>query len=1057
MADIFQLPKLVPLPSGLLQEQLVGAVNATGGVADAGKVVILDSSGQLSPSMVPGAGSVAFSGILSGTNNSAAMVVTFPASLSGNISASASDTALALATNTVTPVATDSSAPTHAGQLLISQPGNASAIWADPQVQGLYPAGSVLSPAPAYAAPTDIQPVLIGGSDGTHLRNISTDSSGNVNVNVVSGGGSSNVTIVNPLGSHVSASSVSVVIASDQSAVPVSGTFWQATQPISGTVAVSSVSGSVAVTGTFFQATQPISGTVAVSSVSGSVAVTGTFWQTTQPVSIAGTVTVDASGTTVPVNVQNSSIAVTGTFWQATQPVSGTVAVTQSTSPWVVEDVAAEASLTAIQTSLTNLSYTSYGSPATENLNVYVVNPLSVTFSETSIGVTQLTSPWVVSGTVAVSSVSGSVAVTGTFWQTTQPVSIASTVGVTQSTSPWVVSNGGTFAVQVTGQSFTVSGSPAVSALNVNVNAGGVFSRALNQDGSGNVGVNVENTVAVTGTFSGSTVTSVTPGTYVSNAGGSFSSVTTASQTLTGVVGGDTLIVGFSYTSTSTISSVTDNFGNVYDQITTETTAVNGLKFALYYATGVFAGSTTVSVVFNTSTSGELAMVEYNGTVYLQTSTSSNGSASSFSTSTQGAANRPNNMEVMFVYGQGGTLVPNNTSITSSPARSVTPRFTTSNYLIGECILNESYAPNFAFTQGSSSGYAWLYAEFAIMNPSQVPLMNTTYFTTPTAFVPIGGIDTAGNSVRAGVVSVQGVSSGGLWISTDVFKQAMISLTSTASGIGGSTGFSMPVSGQYQLAQPLLTTSNSNGIVQLDIRGNQLTSVGVQTTVGTAWSSGTAINTFQYLPGNTTEGQLLGAPAVYIQLDQTTPFSAGAVTFQGTYDNVNWVTIPVAQVLNPNTFTQLTNPYTFVASTNQPFLILMQGYQNIRLNLTSTITGAGTVTPYWAVQSILPEMPQPLPSVTANSPSAQTVTSTSGSVLASNTSRKELRVTNTGTVAVYLGLGQTPTATAYHVALSPCTSGNDGTGGGYTSDLWKGAVNAIVASTSGTVVVTELT
>src|SRR5271166_2195759 len=789
--------------------------------------------------------------------------------------------------------------PSHAGQILISQPGNVSALWADPQVQGLYAAGSTISPAPAYVAPTDIQPVLMGGSDGTHLRNISTDSSGNVNVNVVSG------TVT-----------VSGTVAATQSG----------TQPVSGTVAVSSVSGSVAVTGTFFQATQPVSGTVAVSSVSGSVAVTGTFFQATQPVS----------------------------------------------------------------------------------------------------------------GTVAVSSVSGSVAVTGTFFQATQPVS--GTVAVTQSTSPWVVSNGGTFSVQ-----------PSTGGSSV-------YSHALNQDGSGNVGVNVENTVTVSGTISGSTVTNVTPGTYVANAGGSFSSSTTATQTITGVVGGDTIIVGFSYTSTSTISSVVDNLGNVYNQITTEVTAVNGLKFALYYTTGVFAGSTTVTVTFNMSTSGELAMVEYNGGVYLQTSTSSNGSAASFSTSTQGAAVRSNNMEVMFVYGQGGTLVPNNTSLTNAPGRSLTPRFTSSNYLIGECILNESYAPNFAFTQASSTGYAWLYAEFAIMNPTQVPLINTNYFGTPTAFVPIGGIDTAGNSVRAGVVSVQGVSSGGLWIATDIFKQVTVALTSTASGIGGPTGFALPIAGQYQITQPLLTTSNSNGIIQLDIRGNQLTTVGVQTTVGTAWSSGTAINTFQYLPGNTTEGALLGVPAVYIQLDQTTPFSAGAVTFQGTYDNVNWVTIPVAQVLNPNTFVQLSNPYTFVASTQQPFLILMQGYQNIRMNLTSTITGAGTVTPYWAAQSVLPPLPlDAMPSTVANAPSQQTVTSSSASVLAANNSRRELRVTNTGTVAVYLGLGQTPTATAYHVALAACTGANDGTGGSYTSDVWKGAVNAIVASTSGTVVVTELT
>src|SRR5580658_8611382 len=37
-------------------------------------------------------------------------------------------------------------------------------------------------------------------------------------------------------GQKTSANSIPVVVASDQSAVPVSGTFWQTTQPVSGTV-----------------------------------------------------------------------------------------------------------------------------------------------------------------------------------------------------------------------------------------------------------------------------------------------------------------------------------------------------------------------------------------------------------------------------------------------------------------------------------------------------------------------------------------------------------------------------------------------------------------------------------------------------------------------------------------------------------------------------------------------------------------------------------------------------------------------------------------------------
>ncbi len=100
-----------------------------------------------------------------------------------------------------------------------------------------------------------------------------------------------------------------------------------------------------------------------------------------------------------------------------------------------------------------------------------------------------------------------------------------------------------------------------------------------------------------------------------------------------------------------------------------------------------------------------------------------------------------------------------------------------------------------------------------------------------------------------------------------------------------------------------------------------------------------------------------GAPAVLLQLDQGANITAGAVTFEGTYDGTNWVTIPVAQLLNPNTLVALTNPYTMVASTNQPFLILTQGYQSVRMKQSTQITtsgGAGTTTPFVALLSYNP-------------------------------------------------------------------------------------------------------
>jgi len=56
------------------------------------------------------------------------------------------------------------------------------------------------------------------------------------------------------LGQAAMAASMPVAIASNQSAVPVSGTFWQATQPVS-----IATMPSTPVTGTFYQSTQPIS------------------------------------------------------------------------------------------------------------------------------------------------------------------------------------------------------------------------------------------------------------------------------------------------------------------------------------------------------------------------------------------------------------------------------------------------------------------------------------------------------------------------------------------------------------------------------------------------------------------------------------------------------------------------------------------------------------------------------------------------------------------------------------------------------------------------------
>ena len=110
---------------------------------------------------------------------------------------------------------------------------------------------------------------------------------------------------------------------------------------------------------------------------------------------------------------------------------------------------------------------------------------------------------------------------------------------------------------------------------------------------------------------------------------------------------------------------------------------------------------------------------------------------------------------------------------------------------------------------------------------------------------------------------------------------------------------------------------------------------------GTVINSGTANNTVVYTKS---------ASPVWgysVQLTQTTTVTGGAVTFNLSNDGgATFTAVPVAQVLNVSTFAQLTNPYTLVASTNQSFLILMNGASNFQVKLTTAMTGSGTITPF---------------------------------------------------------------------------------------------------------------
>lgn len=117
-----------------------------------------------------------------------------------------------------------------------------------------------------------------------------------------------------------------------------------------------------------------------------------------------------------------------------------------------------------------------------------------------------------------------------------------------------------------------------------------------------------------------------------------------------------------------------------------------------------------------------------------------------------------------------------------------------------------------------------------------------------------------------------------------------------------------------------------------------------------AWNSSTSVNATQMMFNTGSP------PAIIVQVNQTSTITGGVITFEGSYDGTNWSTIPTAQIVNPNTFVALTNPYTLVASTVQAFLIIPQGYQQVRVRLSTAISGTGTVTNTVILLSQNPEL-----------------------------------------------------------------------------------------------------
>jgi len=149
----------------------------------------------------------------------------------------------------------------------------------------------------------------------------------------------------------------------------------------------------------------------------------------------------------------------------------------------------------------------------------------------------------------------------------------------------------------------------------------------------------------------------------------------------------------------------------------------------------------------------------------------------------------------------------------------------------------------------------------------------------------------------------------------------------------------------------IIKSGNSVYLASVDSLGNLqvLATPAAIANTAAAWTSGTVINTTQLLLATG------GYGATLLQLNQGSTITAGAVTFEGTYDGINWITFPAVQVVDPATFLETANPYTFTPSTNYPVLLITGGFQQVRVRLSTAILGSGTVTPYWTLLSNNPQ------------------------------------------------------------------------------------------------------
>jgi hypothetical protein len=190
--------------------------------------------------------------------------------------------------------------------------------------------------------------------------------------------------------------------------------------------------------------------------------------------------------------------------------------------------------------------------------------------------------------------------------------------------------------------------------------------------------------------------------------------------------------------------------------------------------------------------------------------------------------------------------------------------------------------------------------------------------------------------VGTGTFAVQ-ASQAGNWTAR-IVGNAGASLDATV-GAGSAPTNILITGAQFNSTAPVPTTGQTMAL-QADQAGNLRVFNGVASgtlvTISAANTNDT-LNATQNIFTNS------GGDAAIVQLTPTGTLTTGAITFEVSFDGSSWQTVPAAAVMDPtsSTFAQIAVPFTPVSGTNKFFLITNNGWQGLRIKVSTAFTGTG--------------------------------------------------------------------------------------------------------------------